>query len=120
MNSISRGPQLSNPEEALEPLFAKLVEQISGKEGADSVISYVQTSVIDCINAARGAIGKEPLELGALETAYLMTGHGDSVFDGEDGNEIGNLETVDGGPTQRFVITDSEALKDSILKKVKK
>lgn len=120
MNSISSAPQLNNPEEILEPLFATLVEQISGKEGDDSIISYVQTSIIDCINAARRAIGKESLELGALEAAYLIPGQADSVFEGQTDVEIANLETVGKGPTQRFVITNLEALKASILAKVQK
>lgn len=120
MNSFINESQLSSPEEALEPLFVTLVEKISGEEGDDSIISYVQSSIIDCINDAREAIGKEPLNLGALEAAYLIPGQGTSVFDGEFGEEIGSLDTVRNGPSQRFVITNPEQLKRSILEKVNK
>ncbi|MEN9647893.1 MAG: hypothetical protein RLY57_697 [Candidatus Parcubacteria bacterium] len=120
MNQNEEAATVTTPEAVLEPLFVGLTENINGLEGDDSVISTVQQSIIECINTARHTIGKAPLDLGALDTVHLLIGNGNSVFEAEFGSEVGTLETIDAGPSQRFTITNSEALRTSILAKIQK
>lgn len=116
---MNSAPELSL-EEIAQPHIDILLNKISSLEGDESIISVVQQEIIDCINNIRISLGKDPLDLGALEVAHLMIGEQPQVFEPEFEMVIGTLEPKEKGQNQVFNVTDIEALKNSILVKVNK